>query len=133
MLLPDRTESVKLHLLMTLSRKILLNSRINQRVLLGEHFVRPDIVEQRYMSSLKLLDHYFDKPDVLELFDNSKTMTLMAEIRRGQLIMLANPLPEWVTTYLGQHIKPANNQQPNTRDLNDLDAVRRKYGELKKK
>jgi len=36
-----------------------LSDRIAERVLLGDHFVRPDIVEQRYISGLKLLDHYF--------------------------------------------------------------------------
>jgi predicted ABC-type ATPase len=111
----------------------LLNSRIEQRVLLGEHFVRPDIVEQRYVSSLKLLGHYFNKPDILELFDNSKTMSLMAEVRKGQVIVVANPLPEWISSYLGKHLNPSNNPDSDIRDLSDLDAVRKKYESLKKK
>jgi len=111
----------------------LLNSRIEQRVLLGEHFVRPDIVEQRYISSLKLLNHYFDKADILELFDNSKTLSLMAEVRKGQVIVIADLLPDWISSYLGEHLKPPNNQESGVRNLSNLDAVRKKYEELKKK
>ncbi len=60
-----------------------LNERIAIRVRLGDHFVRPDIVEQRYISGLKLLDHYFDYPDVLELFDNTDSMLLVGAGEAG--------------------------------------------------
>jgi predicted ABC-type ATPase len=68
----------------------LLNTRISERTRLGDHYVRPDIVEQRYTAGLNLLNHYFAEPDVLELLDNSKNMTLMAEIRREKYCISAN-------------------------------------------
>jgi predicted ABC-type ATPase len=45
----------------------ILNSRIEQRALSGEHFVRPDIVEEQYTNSLSLLNHYLPVPDVVFL------------------------------------------------------------------
>jgi len=47
-----------------------LNKRIKERVQLDYHFVNPLIVEERYVTGLKLLNHYFSKPDRLQLFDN---------------------------------------------------------------
>ena len=111
----------------------LLNSRIAERVLLGDHFVRPDIVEQRYIAGLKLLDHYFEYPDVLEIFDNSKTMNLVAECRKGQIIMLSEKLPDWVTRFLGNHFRSHPNANVSIRSMNDIDAVRKSYQVLKGK
>ena len=111
----------------------LLNSRIAERVLLGDHFVRPDIVEERYISGLKLLDHYFDYPDVLELFDNSRTMLLAAECRKGQMIIVNENLPEWVTRYLGRHFKPVSDSNIVPNAMSNIDAVRKSYQDLKEK
>jgi len=81
----------------------ILNDRIKERVLLGEHYVRPDIVEQRYISGLKLLDHYFSYPDILKLFDNSSVMTQIGEFRRGEVVVRTERRPKWVEQYLGKH------------------------------
>jgi predicted ABC-type ATPase len=74
-----------------------LNARINNRVKEGGHFVRRDIVEERYLSGLQLLNHYFDKPDRLQLFDNSESMLLEVELARGKAVSVVVPeiLPEW--------------------------------------
>ncbi|HEV2478685.1 MAG TPA: hypothetical protein VGS79_03440 [Puia sp.] len=111
----------------------LLNNRIAERVLLGDHFVRPDIVEQRYVAGLKLLDHYFDYPDILELFDNSKAMLLVAECRKGQIKMRTEVLPGWIVEYLGRHFTTSSTTDASPRSLSDIDAVRRSYQELKNK
>jgi predicted ABC-type ATPase len=105
----------------------LLNDRINERVLLGDHYVRPDIVEQRYVSGLKLLSHYFSYPDVLKLFDNSSVMTQIAEFRNGGIVTIAEQLPDWVMEYFGVHLKPASDSKTHLKDLSDIDAVRRSY------
>ncbi|MBS1602588.1 MAG: hypothetical protein JST42_07960 [Bacteroidetes bacterium] len=110
----------------------LLNDRIAVRARLGDHFVRPDIVEQRYISGLKLLDHYFDIPDLLELFDNTDSMVLVGEFRRGSTVLLADPVPEWVINHLGAHLNPKPEQRPSLKDLNDIDAVRNAYRSAKK-
>ena len=111
----------------------LLNDRIAERVLLGDHFVRPDIVEQRYIAGLKLLDHYFDYPDILELFDNSKAMLLVAECRKGQVKLRSEELPTWIMEYLGSHFITSSVADTSPRTLKDIDAVRRSYQEMKSK
>lgn len=58
----------------------LLHERIKARAEAGEHFVRPDIVEERYHSGIKLLKHYFNVPNNLKLFDNTSSLKLMAEV-----------------------------------------------------
>ena len=83
----------------------ILNLRIEERHLRGEHYVRPDIVAERYISGLKLLNHYFTKPDKLQLIDNSVKMELMAEIESGKIIHAVNPLPFWIEHYLGEHFR----------------------------
>jgi predicted ABC-type ATPase len=109
----------------------LLNNRIAERVLLGDHYVRPDIVEQRYVTGLKLLDHYFEYPDVLELFDNSKTMLLVAEYRKGQQVMQYDHLPSWVVDYLGRHLSGTVGSDNSLQTLKDIDAVRKAYEKMK--
>ncbi len=128
----------QIHLIyLSTDKQEVLNSRIAERVILGEHYVRPDIVLQRYEASLSLLDHYFDKPDFLQLFDNSKNMELKAETRQDQVLHLAEQLPEWIIKNLGQHFKQGLNkeikQELNIRDLSTIDEVRKSYEQLKQK
>jgi Uncharacterized protein conserved in bacteria len=111
----------------------MLNNRILERYKLGEHFVRPEIVRERYINGLKLLNHYFDRPDTLELFDNSKQMIRLAQVNQGQIIKIAEHLPNWVTQYLGQHFQEQIQQQTKIRDLGNIDEVRKSYEELKNK
>ena len=81
---------------------------------------------------MKLLDHYFEFPDLLELFDNTDSMILVGEFRRGNIVMLADPLPEWVVNHLGNHLNPQPGQGSSLKDLNDIDAVRKAYRSSKK-
>ena len=110
----------------------LLNDRIEARALAGEHYIRPDVVEERYINGLKLLNHYFDKPDSLQLFDNSGTLRLVAEIRLGEILKLNSPVPEWIEKYLGDKIrKEIKKEEKKTIDLNSVDEVRKRYQESK--
>jgi len=110
-----------------------LNSRIESRVQLGGHFVLPEVVRERYMAGLNLLNHYFDKPDKLQLFDNSVTMELVAEIAKGQALHVAQELPEWVLQYLGKRFMKEEQSEIKARDMNSVDEVRRRYLESKNK
>jgi predicted ABC-type ATPase len=110
----------------------MLNSRIKERTLLGDHFVRPKIVEERYINSLNLLDHYFEKADKLQLFDNSQSLKLMAEISCGQIIFHVTPLPDWITTYLGKHFLPKLKEDKTVKDMT-IDEIRKSYQYSKKK
>jgi len=110
-----------------------LNSRIENRVKLGGHFVLPNIVRERYLAGLNLLSHYFDKPDKLQLFDNSVTMELVAEISRGGVLHTARKMPDWVSQYLGPKFTKEIKTETKARDLNSIEEVRRRYLENNRK
>lgn len=99
----------------------LLDSRIKQRTLAGEHYVRPDIVRERYITSLNLLHHYFTKLNSIQLFDNSKSLTLIAEIKQRQILEINPPLPQWVKHYLGKYLDPQI--EPEKKQILDMDSV----------
>ena len=109
----------------------MLNTRITERFKQGEHYVNPEIVKERYINGLNLLNHYFNKPDILELFDNSKQMIRIAEINHGQILELADSVPEWITKYLGKHLQPGLKQEKPIKDMT-FDEVRKTYQEEKK-
>lgn len=112
----------------------LLNARIDQRVLAGEHYVRPDIVEERYVNSLNLLNHYFKIPDQIQLFDNSKSLQLVAEIKKGQILELNDPLPAWVEKHLSEHFsKEKKISEKKTLDMDSIEEVRKSYQAFKQK
>ena len=102
----------------------MLNNRIAGRTLLGEDFVKPDIVAERYVTGLMLLDHYFNNPDKLQLYDNFEKVQLIAEISQGQLLHNIDPLPEWITKYLGKHFQKNTKQEIWIKDMT-FDEVRK--------
>ncbi|HWK04159.1 MAG TPA: hypothetical protein VNS58_11040 [Puia sp.] len=110
-----------------------LNSRIKERHQLGGHFVRPDIVKERYLAGLNLLNHYLEKPDRLQLFDNSVNMQLVAEINKGQIVHAARQLPTWITQYLVQLFNIDIKLETKARDLNSIEEVRKRYLENKQR
>lgn len=110
-----------------------LNNRIQERTRLGDHFVKPAVVEERYINGLKLLSHYFNRPDKLQLFDNSETTRLIAEIDHGLIVHLTGSLPEWVKKYLGQNLQQQPKQETQIKDLGNIDEVRKSYELLKQK
>ena len=83
------------------------------------------------IAGLKLLDHYFAYPDVLELFDNSKTMLLVAEYRKGQPVMQVENLPSWIVDYLGKHLSGTGKLEVSRKAFKDIEAVRESYQKLK--
>ena len=109
----------------------ILNARIEERTRRGEHFVRPDVVLERYLSGLNLLDHYFDYPSRLKLLDNTESPTILAEIEKGKIIKQKLELPLWVTQHLGKHfdleLKP---KEEKVRDLDNIEAVKKFYSKL---
>ncbi|MBN8856163.1 MAG: hypothetical protein BGO55_08335 [Sphingobacteriales bacterium 50-39] len=110
-----------------------LNSRIKVRVQLGGHFVLPEVVRERYLAGLNLLNHYFHKPDKLQLFDNAVSMQLVAEYSNGKALYVAPELPDWVKQHLGKQFLADSQPGIKARDLGSVDEVRRRYLESKKK
>ncbi len=80
----------------------LLNERIAERVLRGEHYVSPNIVEERYRTSLKLLQHYLGAPNKILLLDNSTFCTPICEIENSKTKLLVDNPPNWVNNLLIQ-------------------------------
>lgn len=111
----------------------ILNERISERYRQGEHFVKPEVVLERYTNGLNLLNHYFARPDVLELFDNTKKMIRLAEVNQGHVIEVVEHLPNWVTQYLTQHFQQQITRQTKVKDLGSIDEVRKSYQNLKSK
>lgn len=104
----------------------ILHRRIKERTLRGEHFVRPDVVEERYYVSLKLLSHYFYVPDVVELMDNSSVLKRIARKKDDQLHIVASEWPAWFTQYLLPHFAPK--QTPETvKNLSGVEDVKKHY------
>jgi len=110
-----------------------LDKRITERFLLGEHYVRPDIVRERYINGLNLLNHYLAIPDKLQLVDNSVRMILIAEIEAGAIIQVNKPLPSWIETYLGKHFEAKRPEQIRVANMDTVEEVRKKYLDLLKK
>ena len=115
------------------SALLLTDYSISERYRQGEHFVKPEVVMERYVNGLNLLNHYFNRPDILELFDNTKKMVRLAEISQGQIIEVIESLPNWVTQYLGPHFQQQIEQQKKVRELGSIEEVRKSYEVLKAK
>jgi len=74
-----------------------------------------------------------DKPDKLQLFDNSEKTRLLIEINKGETILSSEALPEWITKYLGRLIRKDVSQEAKIADLKDIDEVRKTYERLRNK
>jgi predicted ABC-type ATPase len=76
-----------------------LNLRIQQRVLLGKHYISPKDVEQRYKEALQKLPSNLKLFDAASFFDNSvadsKPIELM-QLRNGIIVSQQDQLPQWL-------------------------------------
>jgi predicted ABC-type ATPase len=130
-LLEMQKTGYELHVLyMSTDSLDVLNQRIKERVQLGDHFVNPFVVEERYVTSLKLLNHYFSKPDRLQLFDNSKKVQLLADIRQGEKTYVVQELPDWILQHLGSHFQQKLKQEIKVKDMKNIDEVKKAYKKL---
>ena len=83
-------------------------------------------MEERYYVGLKLLQHYFKVPEVIQLVDNSETLKPIAVRKNQQVSLLTEELPKWFTDYLYKHFKPSENVV-SIRDLSSMEEVRKRY------
>lgn len=130
-LLDVQQQGYSIHLLFMFTDDIdLLNRRIEERSLRGEHFVRPDIVRERYVTAFKLLKHYFLKPDKIQLFDNSDELLMVGE-SNGQVLKQYPPVPDWAIQLMSNAIGEggAGVSQPLPQSI---EAVRQHYQNLRK-
>ena len=109
-----------------------LNNRIKERVLRGEHFVTPAIVEERYINGLKLLAHYFHIPDKIQLIDNSDNASLILEKNGNETRIFTPQIPAWVQNYLGNHLSASKVEPIKPENLASVEDVRMLYKNLKK-
>jgi predicted ABC-type ATPase len=121
-----------LHLVfLTTDNLALLHNRINERTLRGEHYVRPDVVEERWHTSLLLLKHYAAYPDVLQLIDNTASLTVIATKRNSHWQIATPLLPAWFTQYLAHHFTKQPAEMP-ARNLLSIEEVKERYLKNKK-
>ena len=106
-----------------------LNNRISQRVKLGEHYVLPEVVRERYLNGLGLLNHYFKEPDKLQLFDNSISPQLLIEAMKGNIVKREEVLPQWISQNLAIHITGASTAADNT--ISSIEEARKKYKKMR--
>lgn len=122
----------QLHLVFLSTDKLqTLNDRIEERVLRGEHYVRPDIVEVRYYTGLRLLKHYITFPDVVQLIDNTSPLTPIASKRKDDWQVIAANPPTWFTEYLANHFIKQE-KETAVKDLSNIEEVRQRYKQNKK-
>jgi predicted ABC-type ATPase len=78
-----------------------LNQRIQQRVLLGKHYISPKDVEQRYNEALQKLPVNLKLFNVASIFDNSaadENPIELMQLRNGVIISRSDSLPQWLAT-----------------------------------
>ena len=101
-------------------------NRVNNRVLQGGHYVRPNIVIARYKTGLALLKHYKNIPNWLVLTDNTTASVNCVEMSLGEVLFQKKDLPEWVKNVI---VEVDNIQK----QYNSLDDIREKYRKLRNK
>ncbi|MGL4760605.1 MAG: zeta toxin family protein [Sarcina sp.] len=69
--------------------------RIRERVLKGGHGIPDKAVERRYVESLENLKLVKDICDVINIYDNTKKLRLIATIESGSLTWSSGELPNW--------------------------------------
>lgn len=92
--------SVYLNFFSTSDIDICIN-RVKMRYLQGGHFVRPDIVKQRYENGLNLLRHYKNIPDRLFFNDNTLYSSVRCmEMQNGTITFSIEELPAWIQSVI---------------------------------
>lgn len=130
-LLGVQASGYKLHLVfLTTDNLALLNSRIKERTLRGEHYVRPDVVEERYYLGLQLMKYYAGFPEVVQLIDNSTTLNSIALKKNQKWHLLTSNPPTWFTTYLASHLTEAS-PKLSVKDLSSVEEVKERYRQNK--
>jgi predicted ABC-type ATPase len=109
-----------------------LVERVRNRRQLGGHFVRPDVIRERYLNGLYWLNQYFDRPDALTLLDTADGLVPVYRRLAGEVQYQADPLPAWVQSHLSSWFGSLpDTPEPGVRDAESLDEVRRRYDLLK--
>ena len=76
------------------------------------------------------MNHY-QKADKLQLFDNSQSPKLIAEITFAKIDLQIKTLPNWATNYFAKYFKPQLKPGKELKDMS-IDEVRNIYQNQKK-
>jgi predicted ABC-type ATPase len=115
------------------SRLETLIERVQNRHAQGGHFVRPDVIRERYHQGLFWLNQYFDRPDSVTLLDTGAGLVPVYQRINGEVAYQAEVLPEWVTKYLGHWFGLSSSKQQEVREASSVSQVRELYEKLKTK
>ena len=71
-------------------------SRIQKRIKHGGHGIPEEAVKNRYKSSFKNFTQVFPHCDLIEIYDNTSEITLVAKFWKGNLVYKSRTLPDWI-------------------------------------
>jgi predicted ABC-type ATPase len=111
----------------------ILNNRIEERAKRGEHFVTSAVVAERYINGLKLLNHYFDIPDSIQLIDNSEVPHKVFQQEGGRIEMLSDRLPVWVKEHLAERLLPEKEHTKDAKNMSTKEDVLKLYQNMSNK
>ena len=68
------------------------------------------------------------------MFDNSKSLQLVAEIKKGEVQKLHSSLPDWIADKLSAHFNRNEiKKEKKVLDMDSIEEVRKSYQEFKKR
>lgn len=104
-----------------------LVKRVRQRHLDGGHFVREDVIRERYGNGLYFLNRFFDEPDSISLFDTSEGVRMVYKRIGQEVVFEEKPFPDWMANGLTTRFKASAPSTPQARDARTTDEVRDLY------
>lgn len=104
-----------------------LVNRIHNRYLIGGHFVREDVIRERYGNGLYFLNRFFAKPDSVTLFDVSKRLRMVYKRTGQEVVFEEKPFPDWMIGGLASQFAASAPPTPQARDAQTADEVRDLY------
>ncbi|MGL5417080.1 MAG: hypothetical protein ACRDAU_15540 [Clostridium sp.] len=61
----------------------------------GGHGIPDEVVDRRYIESLKNLKEVIEICDVINIYDNTETFKLIMSIKNGNIVWQKKYLPKW--------------------------------------
>lgn len=93
-------------------------SRVKERVLKGGHGIPEDVINKRYLSSLKNLKEILPICDNVYIYDNSINKRNLL-IMENRIIKFKNIIPEYMQVYVNDFIKEAEDSM----DMEDQEEL----------
>jgi predicted ABC-type ATPase len=109
--------------------------RIAERVFRGEHHVPANLVKERFLNSVSLLNHYFDKPDLIVFIDNTSVPEKIAVLANGKVSFRLKKIHKWIEENFGMVLNQPTKDTPaeKAQNASSIEAVKLLYSKMKNK